>query len=120
MTIPADSASGSGTFTVTPIDDEVVEGDETIVLSGTAGTLSVSDATITLTDDNGTTTGDPNDKDKAEISISGPTGNISEGSDARFTVTLSAAVAEQVQVAWSAKGNTDDYSPDYGHGDLLA
>ena len=110
VTIPANSTSGSGTFTLTPIDDAVVEGDETIVLSGTAGTMSVSDVTITLTDHNKSTTGDPNDrdkKDKAELSISGPSANVSEGANASFTVTLSAAVAKQVQVAWSAPASGD-------------
>ena len=42
--------------------------------------LSVISATITLNDHNGTTTGDPNDRDSAELSISGPTSNVSEGS----------------------------------------
>ena len=59
ITIAANSRSGTGTLTITPTDDDVVEGDETIILSGTTTTqvgLDVSDATITLTDDNKTTT----------------------------------------------------------------
>ena len=108
VTIPANSTSGSGTFTLTPIDDAVVEGDETITFSGTAGTLSVSDTTITLTDDNKTTTTPTDDKDTAEISISGPEDDsVAEGGDASFTVTLSAAVSREVQVAWSAPVGTD-------------
>ena len=39
---------------------------------------------------------------------------MAEGSDATFTVTLSAAVSKEVTVAWTATGNTDDYSPDSG------
>ena len=61
-----------------------MEGDETIVIPGTTTTqvgLIVSSATITLKDHNGTTTDDPNDEDKAELSISGPaSGAVSEGS----------------------------------------
>ena len=58
ITIPANTASGNGTLTITPTDDTVVEGDETIIVSGTTTVqnLSVSAATITLTDDDKTTT----------------------------------------------------------------
>ena len=116
ITISANSSTGTGTLTVTPTDDDVVEGDETISIPGTTTVsgLSVTSATITLTDDDKGTTGDPNDKDSAEISISGPSANASEGSDATFAVTLSAAVSNEVTVAWTATGNTDDYSPTSG------
>ena len=118
ITIPANTESGTGTLTVTPIDDTVVEGDETIVVPGTTTVtgLTVTSATITLTDDD-KSTGDPgeeDDVDSAELSISGPSATSAEGSDATFTVTLSAAVAKEVTVAWTATGNTDDYSPDSG------
>ena len=108
ITIPANTSSGTGTLTITPTDDQVVEGDETIIIPGTTTVsgLSVTSATITLTDDDKTTT-TRDDKDTAELSISGPAANVSEGSDATFTVTLSAAVAAQVQVAWSAPLGTD-------------
>ena len=108
ITIPANRTSGSGTLTITPTDDLVVEGDETIIIPGTTtvAELSVTSASITLTDDDkGTTPTD--DKDSAELSISGPSGSVSEGGDASFTVTLSQAVATQVQVAWSAPLGTD-------------
>ena len=114
ITISTNSSSGSQTFTVTPTDDAVVERDETIVVSGTTTvSLSVSNATITLTDDDKSTT-TPGDKDSTELSISGPRSNVSEGSNAEFTVTLSKSVSKEVQVAWTATGNTDDYSPDSG------
>ena len=63
ITIPANSTSATGTLELTPTDDAVVEGDETIIISGTTTVtgLSVSSATITLNDHNGTTTEDPND-----------------------------------------------------------
>ena len=81
ITIPANTESGTGTLTVTPIDDAVVEGDETIVVPGTTTVtgLTVTSATITLTDDD-KSTGDPgeeDDVDSAELSISGPSGNVS-------------------------------------------
>ena len=49
--ITAGKASGSQTFTLTPIDDEIDEEDETISLEGTLEELTVTDASITLTDD---------------------------------------------------------------------
>ncbi len=106
VTIPAGEASGSGTLTVTPTDDAVVEGDETIVVSGSVSGFTVTGATITLEDD-----------DTAELSISGPSSNVAEGSDASYTVTLSKAVAKQVKVAWSATLGTAeaaDFSPASG------
>ena len=110
ITIPANTGTGTGTLTITPTDDAVVEGDETITIPGTtteAVGLTVGSATITLKDHNGITTEDPDDVDKAELSISGPASNVSEGSNAVFTVTLSAAVAKEVQVGWSAPLGTD-------------
>ena len=108
ITIPANSSSGTGSITITPTDDQVVEGDETITIPGTTTVtgLGVSDAIVTLTDDDKSTT-PTDDKDSAELSISGPASNVSEGGDATFTVTLSAAIAKEVQVAWSAPLSTD-------------
>ena len=109
ITIAANATSGTGSITVTPTDDAVVEGDETIVIPGTTTTqvgLTVSSATVTLTDDDKSTT-TPGDTDSAELSITGPTANVAEGSNAEFTVTLSAAVDAQVQVAWTAPLGTD-------------
>ena len=109
ITIRANSSTGDGTFKITPIDDSVVEGDETIIIPGTTTVsgLSVTSATVTLTDDDKTTTDAPDDKDSAELSISGPATPVAEGSDASFTVTLSKAVAAEVQVGWSAPLDTD-------------
>ena len=86
----------------------MVEGDETITIPGTTTVsgLGVTSATVTLTDDD-KSTDTPGDKDSAEISIAGPSAYVNEGSDATFTVTLSKAVATQVQVAWSAPLGTD-------------
>ena len=112
ITIPANSANANGTLTITPTNDNVVEGDETIIVSGTTTTevgLSVSDATITLTDHSTS-----EQLDSAKLSISGPASPVAEGGNATFTVTLSKAVAAQVQVAWTATGNIDDYSPARG------
>ena len=109
ITITGGESSGTGSFTVTPSNDEVVEGDETIELQGASAGLDVVPATITITDN-----------DTATLGIVGPSGVVAEGMSAEFTVTLSHAVASQVVVAWSAgstaqaPASADDYSPDSG------
>ena len=90
VTIAAGEASGSGTLTLTPVSDAVVEDNETVVVDGAVTGFTVSDATITLTDD-----------DIATLSITGPASPVSEGANAVFTVTLSHAVDAGVTVAWS-------------------
>ncbi len=102
VTIPAGQSNARATLTITPTDDSVVEGDETIVVSGTAPDLTVSDATVTITDD-----------DTAELSVAGPTAQVVEGNNAAFTVTLSEAVSDAVSVAWSVTPGTASAS-DYG------
>ena len=99
VTIRKGFSSGSVKVTVTPLQDEIVEGDETIKVSGTAtgpvaNGYTVSDAAVTITDD-----------DTAVLSVTGPAASVAEGASAGFTVTLSKEVSKQVQVAWSAAGS---------------
>ena len=61
ITITATESSGTGSFTVTPVNDQIVEGDETILLQGASAGLDVTPATITITDD-----------DTATLGITGP------------------------------------------------
>ena len=106
VTISTDQSYGVADFTFTPTNDAVVEGDETVLVNGSVQGESVSPATVTIVNTN-----------HADLSISGPSGAVAEGSNATFTVTLSAAVAEQVSVAWLARPNTAvaaDYSPASG------
>ena len=51
LTIQAGSVSGEATFTLTPVDDEIAEGDEAITVSGSAAGLAVEPAELTLEDD---------------------------------------------------------------------
>ena len=57
VTIGANATSGTGTFTLTPTQDLLVEGDETISVKGTATGLTVTGASLTLTDDETASTG---------------------------------------------------------------
>ena len=51
ITIAGGASKGTGTFTLTPIGDGVVEGDETVAVAGVAGDLTVNGTALTLTDD---------------------------------------------------------------------
>ena len=54
LTIPANRISGEATFTLTPVDDNVDETDETVTVSGAVAALPalvVNPATLTLADD---------------------------------------------------------------------
>ena len=50
VTIAADATHGTGTFTLAPQPDDLVEGDETITVSGRGPDMDVEDAIITLKD----------------------------------------------------------------------
>ena len=91
VTIPANSASGTGTLTLNILQDTEIEGDETIIVGGSSGELVIKSATITIHDDEAT-----------YLSISGPAEAVDEGDTANFTVTLSKAVTQAVTVAWNA------------------
>ena len=96
ITIPKGQTSAEGTLTITPVEDETAEGDESIEVTGSYKRFTVSPDTITLTDN-----------DTATVGISGPSGEVAEGEDAAFTVTLSKAIASETTVAWSAPLATD-------------
>ena len=79
VTIAANATTGTGTFTLTPTDDSTVEGSETIGVSGTSLSTTVTGATLTLTDD-----------DTATVTVNDA--SATEGNDMTFTVTLDTAV----------------------------
>ena len=56
LTIVAGQSSASATLTVTPVDDTVAEGPETVSIGGSVTGLTVTAATVTLIDDEGTPT----------------------------------------------------------------
>ena len=57
VTIGAGAPSGTGTFTLTPTQDSLGEGDESITVGGTATDLTVMGTSLTLTDDETVSTG---------------------------------------------------------------
>ena len=73
----------------------MVESDETVLLTAALEGIVVFPATVTIINTS-----------HADLSLSGPSGEVAEGSNATFTVTLSAAIAEDLSVAWLARPNT--------------
>ena len=113
ITIPAGQSSASGTLTITPVDDGIIEDSETVLLTGSAPGMGETSASISFTD--------PVNADgeaaKAQLSIASPSAEVEEGSNAEFTVTLSHSVAADVIVAWSVTPSTadaTDYTTDAG------
>ena len=53
ITILAGKSSATGTFTLTPDDDTLVEGNERISVDGTSSGLTVNEAGVTITDNDG-------------------------------------------------------------------
>ena len=51
LTIDTGQTSGTGTFTLKPVNDAVSEGDETVAVSGSASGLTVTAAAVTIGDD---------------------------------------------------------------------
>ena len=101
ITIPKYTNTATHNFKIVPVNDQLDETDETITLSGTntPSPITVSSATITLTDDDAPPPGSP------EISVTAGS-DVTEGSNASFTVTATPApsAALTVNVAVTQSG----------------
>ena len=100
IVIPANAPSGTGTFTVVPEDDAIVERDEVLTVSG-ASDLPVTPTTLSLLDD---------DEVKAILLSAAPAGVREDGGPVAVTVTASLArglrqEATTVTVSVSGSGN---------------
>ena len=91
ITIPAGAASSTASLTLTPTNDAVDETDETVTVSGTSGSLTVSSATIALTDDDAAPTA---------ITLTVSDSSVSEGAGAT-TITVTATVDGTTRFATS-------------------
>ena len=103
MSIVAGNTADTVTFTLTPTDDAVVEGDETLSISGTTAvtTLTLTNTEVTLTDDDGS----------AAVTIDNASAN--EGDTITFTVTLDKAVQGGLTVTPSFTDGTATSGTDY-------
>ena len=96
LTIAAGTTSGEATFQLTPADDDVDEDDETVTVGGSTGGLTVSDATLTIEDD-----------DTRGVDLSSTTLAPAEGGSSTYTVVLQSQPTGQVTVTPSKTGSTD-------------
>ena len=109
IVIPANAATGSAAFTLTPEDDAFDEVDETLTVSG-ASDLPVESATVTLADD---------DEAPTRVSLSVVPSRVSEGGGAaQVTVTAAfdrgarpMATTVSVSVAGSGAAGAVDFAP---------
>ena len=92
--IAAGDASKTGTFDLTPTDDNLHEGSETIDVTGISGGLTITKASITLRDDDG------------QPSFAVADASADEGETITFTVTRSGATDNAVSVKWNTKAAT--------------
>ena len=121
LTIPGGETTGTATFTLTPVDDELAEGPETITVGGTASGLSVEDATLTLNDD---------DTASTSVSLSVSPASVSEDAGT-VSLEVTAALNQQagteptaVNVTVGRAGDTaasgTDYTPVAGFAVTIA
>ena len=113
LTIPAESTSGTATFTLIPVDDDIKESDETITVSGTTScglTLTPTALTVTIVDDETTST---------RVALSVNPARVNEGAGGT-TVTVRAALngaarpgSTTVTVAVGAPGDSAIEGTDY-------
>ena len=96
IVIAAGDASKAGTFDLTPTDDDLHEGSETIDVTGTSNALTITKASITLEDDD------------AQPSFAVADASASEGDAITFTVTRSGAMDNAVSVKWNTKADSSD------------
>ena len=80
LTIPAIAHRGTAAFALTPIDDNVYEGTETVSVDGTASGFTVTGTKLSLTDD---------EKEPTEITLTVSPDRVAEDADAT-TVTVTA------------------------------
>ncbi len=95
VTIPAGAASGSGEFTLTPVDDGTHTDDGKVRVSASAPGIIVTSSDIKLVDD-----------DDPVISISAVSDTVSEGTAVVFTLTASPAPATSLTVNLSLSGGS--------------
>ena len=109
ITIAVGEASGTGTFTLTPVDDSLAEGTETMEVTGTSGDLTVTPDEITIED---------NDDAPGGITLTAAPDSVAEGAGAT-TVTVTASVdggatfPDATTVAVSVGGGTATVDTDY-------
>ena len=107
VTIAAGETSASGSITLTLLEENLVDGDKIILLTGTAGGYDIGDVELTVTD---------NDVAPTTITLSVDTDSFDEG-DGETAVTVTAvlgdgstALLNDTQITLSLSGTAEDGS----------
>ena len=96
LTIKAGNTTGTVSFALTPVDNDVDGNDKVLSVGGTADGLEVTDTTITINDD-----------ETRGISVSAVTLSLKEGGSASYTVVLQSRPTGTVTVKPSVQGDSD-------------
>ena len=83
VTIPVNRTTGTGTFTLEPVDDGAIEGDETVSVTGAGDLMEVTGTSLMLVDDDG----------YGNVMLSASPGVVSEGMSATAIAVTAAAAA---------------------------
>ena len=104
ITIPAEQTSGTATLSFDPTGDSLYEGNETVILTGTATGLTADTATLTITDD-----------DTAPTAVTLSLNPAAVGESAAATTVDGHCLAEQLT---AADRDNRDGQQDRGNGHL--
>ena len=100
LTIAAGELSGAGTFTLTPVNDDVDETDETVTVSGAvadaAAGLTVAEAQVTITDN-----------DDRGVTVTPTKLEVTEGGSDSYTVVLTSQPTDEVTVTVSVPAGAE-------------
>ena len=98
LTIDAGDTTGSATFMLTPTDDEVDEGDETLTVAGatSAAGLTVTPTTVAIHED-----------DERGVRVSPALLTVPEGGSSTYTAVLTSQPTDTVTVTPSVTGESD-------------
>ena len=114
VTIAAGASSGSTPFTLTPIDDTLVEDDETISVNGAADRdLTVNGTHLTLTDDGATAAAVSDDASDDFATVTVSNARALEGDTMTFTLTLDQAAPGSFTVTPTYGDGTATKGVDY-------
>ena len=96
MTINANQTTGTATFQLNPTDDDLDEDNESLTVDGAVTGLSVTAATVTISDD-----------DTAAVTVNPTTLSVAEGGSSSYTVVLTSQPTGNVTVTPSRTGSSD-------------
>ncbi len=108
ITIDAGQRYGERTFTLAPTDNSVEENNETITVSGTLSGVTVTSASITLTDDDAPPEALP------EVNFAAESSTVSENAGTHHvSITLDAAPSTNILVSYYLTGGTAILGSDF-------